>query len=62
MKVSDCATFLTCCPGYISQYCRGKKIHNIYDIKYETEERLIDEDEHTLWKEFPEHTKYLKYL
>ena len=58
-KLSECADYLKCSNGTISQTCRGKRIDKIYDMKYVNEERSIEENDDTIWKEYPECEKYL---
>tara|TARA_B100001094_G_C18106905_1_gene758901 strand:+ start:226 stop:1356 length:1131 start_codon:yes stop_codon:yes gene_type:complete len=58
-KVTDCASFLKYSPSMISLTCNNKRTDKLYDIKYEKHERTIDEDENTIWKEYPECKKYL---
>ena len=57
-KVSDCAEYLNYSISTISNTCRGKRIDKLYDMKYQCEERTI-EDNDIIWKEYPEHKKYL---
>ena len=58
-KVIDCAKYLECYPGQISLTCRGKRVDKLYDMKYENEERSIEENDDIIWKEYPECKKYL---
>tara|TARA_B110000285_G_C15129921_1_gene622866 strand:- start:331 stop:1674 length:1344 start_codon:yes stop_codon:yes gene_type:complete len=58
-KVSDCAEYLNCNPGKISRTCRGKRVDKLYNMKYENEERKLEENGDIIWKEYPECTKYL---
>jgi len=58
-KVIDCAKYLECNPGQISLTCRGKRVDKLYDMKYETVERVVEENENIIWKEYPENKKYL---
>jgi hypothetical protein len=58
-KVSDCAEYLNCNPGKISLTCRGKRVDKLYNMKYENEERKLEENGDIIWKEYPECTKYL---
>lgn len=58
-KVTDCAEYLKCNIAYITNTCRGNRVDKLYDIKYETEEKKIIEDDKVIWKEYPECKKYL---
>ena len=58
-KVIDCAEYLKCSAGQISLTCRGKRIDKLYEMKYENEERSIEEKNDTIWKEYSECEKYL---
>ena len=59
-KVTDCSSYLDCNPGLISLTCRGKRVDKLYDMKYEKEERSLEEnDDKVIWKEYPECPKYL---
>ena len=58
-KVSDCAEYLKYSLSTISNTCRGNRVDKLYDMKYENEERKIEENENIIWKEYPECKKYL---
>ena len=58
-KVTDCATYLGYKPSKVSNTCNDRRIDKLYDMKYETDERSIVEDENTIWNEYPECDKYL---
>jgi hypothetical protein len=57
-KLVDCAKFLNCSNGYISQVCSGKISNKNYDMEYEEQERKIDNID-IIWKPYPECDKYL---
>ena len=58
-KVSDCAEYLKYNIASITNTCRGNRVDKLYDMKYENEERKIEENENIIWKEYPECKKYL---
>ena len=58
-KVVDCAKYLDCNPSKISLTCNGKRVDQLWDMKYEKEERKIEENDDIIWKEYPECPKYL---
>tara|TARA_B100000900_G_scaffold286380_1_gene245506 strand:- start:67 stop:1431 length:1365 start_codon:yes stop_codon:yes gene_type:complete len=59
-SLTNCAKYLDCNTGKIYRLCNDKykDTHKIYDIKYEKENNIINE-ENIIWKEYPECKKYL---
>lgn len=58
-SVTECAKYLNCNPGLISLTCKGGRVDKLYDMKYENEERKLEENKNIIWKEYPECRKYL---
>tara|TARA_B100001094_G_scaffold329118_1_gene391144 strand:- start:161 stop:1510 length:1350 start_codon:yes stop_codon:yes gene_type:complete len=58
-SVTECAKYLEYSKSSISQSCNNKRIDKIWEMKYEKEERKIEENEDIIWKEYPECPKYL---
>ena len=58
-KVTDCAKYLDCNSSKVSLTCNGKRVDQLWDMKYEKEERKIEESDDIIWKEYPECPKYL---
>jgi len=58
ISLIDCAKFLNCNPSKISLTCNGKRIDETDDMKYDEQERKIDNIE-IVWKPYPECDKYL---
>ena len=58
-SVTECAKYLDLDPGKVSQTCNSKRIDKIWNMKYDKEERKIEENEDIIWKEYPECPKYL---
>jgi hypothetical protein len=58
-SITECAKYLDCSISSISQTCNSKRIDKIWKMKYETEERKIEDNEEIIWKEYPECPKYL---
>ena len=57
-KLIDCANFINCSNGLISQTCNNKRVDKLYDIRYIEEYKRLDES-NLIWKEYPECNKYL---
>ena len=58
-SVSNCAIYLNYSISSISQSCNSKRIDKIWEMQYEKEEGIIEENEDIIWKEYPECPKYL---